>query len=71
MRLCPEKLQLLAEYNQAISNYTKSITSWIEAIRSEASRPALQKLQVDTEDARLEFAAARARLNRHVSEHRC
>ena len=71
MSLCPEKLQLLAEYNQAIRNYTKSISSWIAAIRSEASRPALQKLQVDTEDARREFVAARARLNDHIAEHRC
>ena len=71
MRLCPEKLQFLAEYNQAIGKYTKSIALWIAAIRSEASRPVLQKLQVDTQDAHLECVAARDRLNHHVAEHRC
>jgi len=64
-------MQLLEEYNRAISIYTMSISSWIAAIRSGASRPVLQKLQVDTEDAHLEFVAARARLNHHIVEHRC
>jgi len=71
MSLCPEKMKLLAEYNQAISTYTKSISSWIAAMRDGASRTTLQRLQVDTDDARLALVAARAHLNHHIAEHRC
>jgi len=68
MSLCPEKIQLLAEYNRAVSIHEQSISSWIEAMRLGISR---RQNQVDTEEAHQEALAARARLNHHIVEHRC
>ena len=67
MLTCPHRQQLTEEWNQAVSEFSKSIRRLKDAIGNEGYANEYRA----TEQARLHAENARTMLNLHRSEHGC
>jgi len=69
-RMCPERITLLHEYNQATAAYAQAVDQLHKRI-GVSSKAEYENLKQSSEEARSTAERARTRLKEHVAIHGC